>query len=145
MKKFLLIIVLLAANIAASLQSSQAQTISSEMERINEIFKKSVFKTRWYIDKDGQLTRIDKSKNTFNFNLLNVKEIFYKYDGNHNLYFKMKDGFIVHGKTNYGLTTRIPYNIVGFKKKEDYDSAYKHFLLLDSLYKAKADSINKSQ
>lgn len=112
------------------------------MKRINDIFKKSVFKTKWLIDNDGYLTRVDKSENTFTFNLLQVESIEYKYDGNHNLLFKMKDGHVVKGLTNYGLNTKYPYNIVGFKKREDYDSAYKHFILLDSLYEAKLDSIN---
>lgn len=112
---------------------SQDSTFNAQVIKINDILRKSLFKTKIAIDSDGYLTRVDNNENQFMLNIFDVECYQYKYDGNHNILIQLKDGKKVIGKLNYGKRVEYPFNLLGFKKREHCDSAMKYFLKVDSL------------
>lgn len=110
-----------------------AQSNDTVVENLNEVLKKSLYKTEIRVDKDGTLTRKDNNGNTFTFNLKGVREITSGNDGFQNLFIKLKEGNISKGVVG-GKQIDSELNVIAFKNGDDCKKAIELFRKLIKLY-----------
>jgi len=99
-----------------------AQTNSEKVDELKSVLKQSLYKSEVNIDEKNNVSRVDNNGYKFNFNLSDVLEIKYDFDGFHNVLILMKEGKTVEvvfagNKTEYKL------NVLAFHNQTDCDKA----------------------
>jgi len=103
-----------------------AQSNETVIKDLNEVLKKSLYKTEITVDKDGTVSRKDNNGNTFVFNLKDVKEIKSDNDGLQNILIVLKKGKKSKGVVE-GKVVESELNVVAFKNSDDCKIAIKLF------------------
>lgn len=73
------------------LSMSQKMTLEETVAELNEILKDSLYETQIEVDKTGEVIREDNNGNYFKFNLKNIEEVYYDFDGFNNVILKCAD------------------------------------------------------
>lgn len=119
---FLFGLMIISLIVLCSFKSINKQDIAN----LNDILKKSLYKTSITIGDDGIVNRIDNNGNKFTYSLDDISQIKYDNDGFHNLIVVLKTGKkakgIVEGKDVSG-----DINVISFSKKVDCDNAIIRF------------------
>jgi phage pi2 protein 07 len=103
-----------------------AQSNETVIKDLNEVFKKSLYKTEITVDKNGTVSRKDNNGNTFVFNLKDVKEIKSDNDGFQNILIVLKKGKKSKGVVE-GKVVESELNVVAFKNSDDCKKAIELF------------------
>ncbi len=125
MKKIISKLVVMALMLFSSI-SLFAQSNETIVKDLNEVFKKSLYKTEISIDKDGIVSREDNNGNTFVFSLKDVKDILSDDDGFQNMVIVFKDGKKSKGVVE-GKNIESELNVVAFINFNDCEKAIELF------------------
>jgi len=125
MKKIFLKLVVMVLMLFSSI-SLFAQSNKTVIKDLNEVLKKSLYKTEISIDKKGIVNRKDDNGNTFVFNLKDVKEIKQDNDGFQNMLIVLKKGKKSKGVVK-DKNVESELNVVAFKNGDNCKKAIELF------------------
>ena len=100
--------------------SGHAQTNSEKRDELKSVLKQSLYKSEVNIDDKNNVSRVDNNGNKFNFNLSDVLEIKYDFDGFHNVLITMKEGKTVDVVVA-GNKSELKLNVFAFQNQNDCD------------------------
>jgi len=89
---------------------------------LKSVLKQSLYKSEVNIDDKNNVSRVDNNGNKFNFNLSDVLEIKYDFDGFHNVLITMKEGKTVDVVVA-GNKSELKLNVFAFQNQNDCDKA----------------------
>jgi hypothetical protein len=95
-----------------------AQVDKKDIASLDTILKTSLYKTILTIDIDGVVSRQDNNGNTFVYNIKDVKNVEYVFDGFHNAVITLKEGKTVKGVLG-GKESQSGLNVIAFNKEDD--------------------------
>ena len=101
---------------------SNAQSRTEKADELKSVLKQSLHESVVSIDEKNNIERTDINGNTFKFNLNDVQEIKYDFDGFHNVLIILKEGKIVNTVIS-GKESDQKLNVYAFKDQNDCNKA----------------------
>lgn len=101
---------------------SNAQSRTEKADELKSVLKQSLHESVVGIDEKNNIERTDINGNTFKFNLNDVQEIKYDFDGFHNVLIILKEGKIVNTVIS-GKESDQKLNVYAFKDQNDCNKA----------------------